>query len=534
MRTTLYRVQGITTLRQAVRAKYLRSTDFKTAVTRVAGRDALLIHGSMKTPRAAWASRLSTISDVEVAVGNTTAAALLLIRDTDNGAWAVTYGMGFHLVDPTKIDVGFGMRVATRTARPEEIQSLTRMELDHRARTDRSSIPAGEALRGFGIRDYGEIVTRISSAAVITGLTVGDEPIRIRGADAISLPLGKTPSTLLRDLDAISANLQREPQPQLQVLEQFIRLKNSALTEQLDSRLREALAGETEDRLALGWPHERINENGTPSSFRLSGAGRGRSGTFDDLPTLDDLLTAIVGKRPDDPLSAAKSVKVQLFRDSDGEEPISSAIPVINWLFFEVELDGKRYCLFDSRWYAMDTDYAERLEGHVREIFSRNPPCVLPDWDLEQFSSESAYNTHVATALQGIMLDRLLLRTPQHPRGFEACDVITPEGRLIHIKHIPRSSAASHLIGQALVATDALRHDNEARQQLREVVSREGGDPAWVPNRLHSVVLGMARRRVVTAQDLFSFTQVTLTKLDLSLAASGVELTVASIRRDTF
>ena len=527
-------MQEITELDQAVRSKYLLSTDFETVSTRVAGRDALLVHGAMTKPRAAWASRLSTISGVEVAVGNTTAAALLLIRDTDNGAWAVTYGMGFHLVDPTKVDLGFGMRVATRTARPEEIQSLTRMELDHRARTDRSSIPAGEALRGFGIRDYGEIVTRISGAAVVTGLTVGDEPIRIRGADAISLPLGKRPSTLLSDLDAISASLQRDPHPRLQVLEQFIRLKSGALTKQLDSRLRMTLTGDTDGRLALGWPHERINENGTPSSFRLSGAGRGRSGTFDDLPTLNELVIAIVGKQPDDPLSAAKSVKVQLFRDSDGEEPISSAIPVINWLFYEVELDDKRYCLFDSRWYAMDTDYAERLEGHVREIFSRNPPVALPDWDLEEFSNEAAYNTHVATALQGIMLDRLLLRTPQHPRGFEACDVITPEGRLIHIKHIPKSSAASHLIGQALVATDALRNDNEARQQLREVVSGEGGDPSWVPSKLHSVVLGMARKKVVTAQELFSFTQVTLSKLDSSLAASGVELTVASIRRDTF
>ena len=146
-------------------------------------------------------------------------------------------------------------------------------------------------------------------------------------------------------------------------------------------------------------------------------------------------------------------------------------------------------------------------------------------------ADEAAYNAMAATTLKGAMLDRRLLRTTQHPRGFEACDIITPNSDLIHIKHIPRSSAASHLIGQTLVATDALRHDNEARQQLRDVVSEAGGDVNWVPDRLSSVVLEMARDDAVIAKDLFSFTQVTLSKLDSSLAASGVKLTISPIVR---
>ncbi len=46
---------------------------------------------------------------------------------------------------------------------------------------------------------------------------------------------------------------------------------------------------------------------------------------------------------------------------SDGDEPVSAAIPAIHWLFFEVEFGGIRYCLFDSPWYAMDTVFAQRL-----------------------------------------------------------------------------------------------------------------------------------------------------------------------------
>ena len=130
------------------------------------------------------------------------------------------------------------------------------------------------------------------------------------------------------------------------------------------------------------------------------------------------------------------------------------------------------------------------------------------------------------------MLDRQLIRTTQNRRGFEACDIITPTADFIHVKHTPRSSTASHLVAQAAVATDALRHDNEARGKLQEVVVAAGGDASWVPARPKSVVLGIARSKPVTASDLFSFTQVTVTKLDISFAEVGISLTIAPIVRD--
>lgn len=529
-RTTVYRLQGVAELSSAIRPKYLSSDDFEETSTVVEGREALLVSGAMRKDRASWAGRLSNLAATDVEVGNTTAAAVLIIRN-DTDAYALTYGMGFQLLDPAAIDPGFGMRVAIRTASPEAIQSLTRTELDHRSRTDRSSIPAGEALRGFGIGDFGEVITRVSGSANLPGLTTGSASIRIRAADALSVPLGKTPSALVHDLGAISSALDLLPIPELRALEQFVRIKQPDMLEQLNGSLRSALAGATDGRLALGWPHERVSDNGTPSAYRLSGTGARGSGPADDLPDLETVASALNAKTPGDPLAAASTIKIQLFRDSDGDEPVSGAIPALNWLFYEQMVDGIRYCLFDSRWYAMDSDYAGRLQDHVDEIFARPPRVALPDWDVEAQTDEAAYNEAAATAIGGQMLDRRLIRTTQHPRGFEACDIITPAADLVHVKHTPRSSAASHLVAQAVVSAEALRHDNEARQGLRDVVSDQGGDPAWLPDRFESIVLGMARETPITSTDLFSFTQVTLARLDASLAEAGIALTVAPVLR---
>ena len=531
-RTTLYRVHGITNLKQAISSKYLTSEDFDVIPTSVNRRDALLVKGAMQKEQASWASRLTEISGITIDLGNSTAAALLLIQDGDNGAWALSCGMGFHLLDQARLDQGFGMRIALRTATPEYIQSITRTTLDTRVRTDRSSIPAGEALRVFGIGDFGEVITRISATAKVNGLTVGDRDIRVRAADSLSLPLGKTPSTLTNDLDAISRALTLSPKPELQALDQLKRVKDKEKIEQLDTKLRMYLSNNidsNEGRLALGWPFEQGDEYGTPSSFNI--AGIGSTEIRDDVPTLDLLVNVVNTKNCNDPLSATKSVRITLFRDSKGDEPISRAIPVINWLFYETDLNGGRYCLFDSKWYAMDTDYAERLKDHVEEIFARKAPVQLPDWNITEYPKEFCYNTKASFDIDGILLDRCLLRTEQNPRGFEACDIITPDGDLIHVKHVNRSTSASHLIAQAYVATQALLYDNEARKNLHEKIVEAGGNSNWLSNRPTSVILGIARKGGFTADSLFSFSQVTLARLDSWLTVSGIDLSVVSINR---
>ena len=45
-------------------------------------------------------------------------------------------------------------------------------------------------------------------------------------------------------------------------------------------------------------------------------------------------------------------------------------------------------------------------------------------------------------------------------------------------------------------------------------------------------MLAMARSKPITAEELFSFSQVTLTRLDSSLAEAGVTLTIGSVMRE--
>lgn len=532
MRTTVYRLVDVADLAGVIRTKYLDTDEFQAVDVTVHGKSALLVTGSIVKDVAAWAPRVEQLAGTPVSVGNSTATGALLVRDDrdDDVVWALTYGIGFQLLEPRFIDSGFGQRIAVRAADPDEIRSLTRTTVDYRSRTDRSSIPSGEQLRTFGVGDFGEIVSRVVGSATIPGLAAAEEKVTIRGADALSVPLGRTPASLAADLNALRAVLARPPLPELEPLEQLVPVKSVDLIASLDNRLEQALRAEAHPRLAVGWPHERIDESSTPTAYRLHGAGRGRTGPFDDTPTLSHLRQALNDRDPDDLLDAATAIRVQLYRDADAEEAMSSAIPVRKWLAFETDVDGQRYVLHDGRWYLMDQDHADRLRAQVAAVFARDCGVSLPDW-MPEYPDESVYNVAAGQAIDAIVLDRKLIHTQLHRRGIEPCDLITSDGLLVHVKNLKRSSAASHLIAQALVSTDALLYDHEARRALRTKIEAAGGDPALLKDRPDSVVVGMAKSTALTADDLFTFTQVTLARHDAVLGAAGVTVYVAPIVR---
>jgi uncharacterized protein (TIGR04141 family) len=530
VRTTVYRLFGIAELADGIQRKYLEHGNFLVTGTSVGDRDALLVSGAMVTDVVAWGASIEALTTETVAIGDMTAAAALLIRCDRESAWALTYGMGFQLLDHDRIDGGFGQRIAVRTADSRTLNSLTRTMLDYRARTDRFSIPAGDHLRGFGIGDFGELVTRIVGRAEIPAM-VGGKAIRIRGADALSIPLGRNPDALLSDLDVLQHVLADAPAPGLEALEQLVAVKNNpALILTLESALATSLADLDNARLGLSWPHEFIDENGTPTSYRIFGEGRRESQPQDGTPTLDALVKPVGRYPPDERIGRLRHMRVQLFRDAEGTDAISTAIPGLRWLAFETEVERALYCLHNGRWYLMDQDYARRLQDRTHAIFNRGPGVALPDWPGGW--DERAYNGRVAEVVGGTLLDRQLITTELHHRGIEICDVLGPDGTLMHIKSIETSAPASHLLAQMLVSADALLHDEEARTKFRDIAVRAGRPGIIVPDKPSRVVLGIARRgRPVASTDLFSFTKVTLVRHIAALEGRGVEVFVAPIVR---
>jgi len=566
VRMTLYRLTGLDSLPESVREKYLELETFQQKWVLVENRKAFLVYGKTPDKEVSWGPVIAGLTGQSIALTNSVAAAVLVIprseritpsnsvlrggeqniENNDEGdegivAWALSYGMGFQLLDQNAIDNGFGQRVAIRSANPLGLHSISKTTLDERPRIERSTIASGAHLRNFGFEDLGDLATRLVTEGRVEGIGSGDKLIKLRGADALSLPLSKDPKELIDDLLHIEKTLLQKPaSDELAALEQLALIKDKSKIAELDKRLIETIGEEDSPLLTLSFPHELIDEYGKAEAFKLLGTReRGRR---DYLPTLEDLLKPIKSVPEEQRLDKMGRISVLLFENLDDEAPSSPKIPLKKWLAFQTEVGDNRYFLHHGRWYLMDRNYADVVKRRVREIFDRGPLLQdLPVWELtdqgseeekKRKNSELAYNKKLATHLGGLCLDQVLVHSETHKRGIEACDVLLEDGTFIHVKNVGSSSPASHLLAQALVSTEVLTYDSTAQEHLAERIRSKGSNPDAFILKPKQVVIIMAKEgKKLDADSLFTFTQVNLSRQVAQLNNQGVDVYIAPILR---
>jgi uncharacterized protein (TIGR04141 family) len=535
---TVYMLDGRLNVNRQIRESYRTRGDFKISEVSVAGREGVLLKGSIPKEHTNWSAPLGEwIDDPELAaIGQSTAAALLLLptKEASKKTWALSFGMGLHALEQSRIISGLGRKIAVRQADPDHLKSVTHSRLDQRALVARTSIPGGDDLAAYGVGGIADLISRVVASADLDGMHArsvrGDKAIEIRGADAIKLPLARDPQLLLKDLDAMESLLLLDPHSRLSEIEQLQAVKKAdtrwnLLQQSLDS----ALGTSGQDDLGLAWPTETSDAAVPISHFRISGAPRGFNNDDDREPSLQTLLEPLAELPSGRRVERLDSMKVQAFSDDD--DAASPLLPAKRWIVFETSLpgDGGRYCLHDGRWYELDRQLNDRLTDRTRSIFERVSSLQpLPTW---AGGHEANYNDEIARALGGVNLDAKLIKCESNRDGFEACDVLTSEQVFIHVKKVDRSSPLSHLLAQAAVSTQTLLQDASAREALRTRVQQAGGDPSWVPDRPRKVVLVMCRDREINAETLYAFSRMRLVNLAEEFQLWNVDLSVQWVAR---
>jgi uncharacterized protein (TIGR04141 family) len=215
-------------------------------------------------------------------------------------------------------------------------------------------------------------------------------------------------------------------------------------------------------------------------------------------------------------------------------------MPALQWVAAEVDLEQGRHILLDGEWFALGDEYVSHVDSVVRKAFASPPPWRLPAWNLAPRDKdgkihEGAYNTYVAekNGDRFVCLDKKLVTTRAHPRGFEACDLFGPDDALVHVKKTSSntgSSPLSHLFAQGLVAAESFT-DAGTWEKFRRLVAEQ--NPARAEKmgpRPGSVVFAIHRSdKALTADTLFTFARSTLVSAWNTLTTYGIPVHVAVI-----
>ncbi|MEV0805035.1 DUF6119 family protein [Micromonospora sp. NPDC050200] len=521
-------------LHDAVDHRYLRKHDFAIEERLVAGAPALLVHGTVPRERADWCDVLASLTGETIDLGFSSGGAALLIA-VDDHVYALAYGtVGRHMIDLDLANTGFGIGFAVRSLAPDEIKQVRRRVFGTTGRVDRNMVPGGQHIRMYGIDKWGEIVGQVCGRAFNPNLTVCRSTRKttlVEGSDALRIHLGVEPENLLADLREINRVCKQEaPFEDLEFITQIrpVPARDPRLSE-LEKQLDRLLASPEPDEIGLAVPGRVFSEFERIQSYKLRVPRSGlRPARLSEL-TLADILAQTSGVPDGERWASLCNGRITLYADSAGEEIGSTAAS--RWVTAQLAHGTSQLLLHEGGWYEIGDRHREFLRDEIKQILARPASVALPAWTAD-LPEEADYNAHAAKVCGLTLLDRRLLRTGQHHRGIEACDLLGPDDELIHVKRAKGSSPLSHLFAQGEVSVDALRYEADARAALVKMVRQQPSARAigldFRPRKvIYAIALGSGK--ALTVDSLFTFAQVALYRAMKSLRNEGVEVEVVGI-----
>ncbi|NDK69126.1 hypothetical protein GYA89_07395 [Rhodococcus qingshengii] len=429
---------GVTDVEQALRAKYRSSGD--SPLTRIASSAAappnsVAFVGETTETTPSWATELNSQFPGIASVTNRSNRFVIFVPVATRW-FAICFGYGSGVLDWEKVESNFGLRVAARRFRSDNVTELRSRRIDATARTQSVQVPVGSELRDLGVELDGEFIRKLSGQLEsgdfedIEGSVVAGDSIAFRS----EVDLKTVQSLLSSMLDTVART---SAQDEFQFVDSLEPLRESEQTaKDLDTRLAAEIL-----RIDVGITHPLVNykqhilEFAPPDDVQLdeveaiqvrNGEHRSTLTKF-DLGSLREALREAHVRRGHGFL---KGVRLMAY-GGDGE-PRSQLLPLRNWLVYEVGNQSVRYVLTLGRWFRLQEKYSHRLNADLRKIKDVSALLDLPT--TSESEHEGVYNSIACAGRDDLVLmDAVNIKTEDRT-GIESCDIFHLDGYLIHVK----------------------------------------------------------------------------------------------------
>ncbi|MFC7471317.1 DUF6119 family protein [Actinomadura keratinilytica] len=271
-----------------------------------------------------------------------------------------------------------------------------------------------------------------------TELTIGKHSRRtaqVAGTDALKIHLGAQPEDLLHDLTQIRAILARHsPAPEFEAIARVRPLKSGdPRRSDLEARLNDLLGASADTgSLALAVPAACLDQEDAALSYQVK---VGPVRRLMPSPAIDDILKLLDGIPPGRRLEALSAGYIQMHRDEEGTDPVSAQVKAHKWITAEIPLGASRYFHHEGRWFEIGDQYLEGIRSEVDALLTA--PAQLFAAGLDDRPRDGGGIQPGGSEAWLRVPGSPLIRTAQHPHGFEAADLLAEDGTLIHVKGPP-------------------------------------------------------------------------------------------------
>ncbi|SDR45855.1 sporadically distributed protein, TIGR04141 family [Burkholderia orbicola] len=467
-----------------------------------------------------WVSFLFSDQDApdNYFLGNRSEGAVLIIRIAD-AAFALSFGMGYHLIDLELVERDFGLRVTLNSVDPEKLRSLDKASYEANPLNTRSQSPKDADIFDLRIDTENDMVYALTGAS--------SEPLfgdHVTGRDALTI----MPEAILTDLpkilgEALNRYNQKSPE-RFAWVDDVNRVRDTNDIELLDLLLNDLLAANSPGtNIWLGEPEIVDWEAQTGYSFDK----RERTSIHPTLQ-LEQLLDYMARKNI---TPTSESFHAQHIYVND-----TNYHPIKHWsayrcLYAEISDKGKIYILRNGVWHVVRDDFVDRVNRELKDV--EIDTITMPTYAHDD---EGQYNISCAQPNSGYeLLDRQNIFVGGPYDKIEFCDLIRDGHDLIHVKVYRSSATLSHLFAQGSVSAETFIKHRDFRIKLNSTLptSIKLRDASEIPNaNNYRIIYAIATTKNLPG-DLPFFSKVSLKNAILNLRALGFRVALSKIAIDS-
>ena len=415
-----------------------------------------------------WVNFLEEIAPAARDEFRTQSCSAVLFVETKHPAkrlFAICFGQGHHALADGAVETGFGLKVTLNLVSRDRLRVIDSAQLDSTVMQKRTQASRNADLGAFEVdtdRDLVRLASGIPSSS--------DFAKALTGRDALKFRAHLAPTRIVAQCErALELYGETSYQRDFGFIDHVQPVSSRTLIQALDDMVFEELkilvdGGVSDLHLAIPdilGPEDSVEigyfglglSSGKESYLELAiehYVSELRKGKFD---TITDMRA----------LKPSHEIRVMKNGRSDG----THRRKLYSCFVFETSEADNSYVLFDGIWYLIEDKFQKDVERSYQALLKPS------------FLTKTEAKTEQALIAELIADQRLLCldQTRSNPAGaptakIEACDFLSRQSELIHLKDGHSSSPLSHLWNQALISAEAFMGDSKFRGDFRRAATK--------------------------------------------------------------
>jgi uncharacterized protein (TIGR04141 family) len=460
----------------------------------------------------------------------------LLVIERDQRQFAIAFGHGRYMLDATRIEDRFGIRVVLNSIEPDKISSIDRQTFDASPRISRTQTIKASSVSDYSINAEQDLLrglvgfSKSEYSAVLGDLIAGIDAFKTSVAidlkdlgDLLSTSLSRSESKdyLKSDIDGNGS--------EFAWVENLLPVKDKNIIEELENDLWRKLDSSDLGGMWMAVPEIVDWANVTGFCYKVESCQ-------DELDSYLDLSKFLASLRKNANLETVKKREVYMMK-SQGEPP--ARFKAFKCIYAEIKRSTELFILHVGTWFKVEQSFQNSVEKYFIEIRRKtfSPPFInyhhIGEGDYNNAVCVAAPTTHA-------MLDRQLIQFGGKHDKIEVCDIYTGPSKLsnvnnkcefIHVKRGRSSSTLSHLFSQGLVSSTLLVKEPDFVKEVNKQLEKNSFDelPLRFSGHGHEVIFAIIDGQSGVPLDLPFFSKVTLQNCCKSIVAFGYAVSLMHI-----